>query len=86
MGTKLEIRQDAWTVGKLFGKRGQINLNPQWQRGPAWKQSRQVLLIDSILRFRRSTFAKGREMRSIHMMQWMGSNVFARSGNSERVP
>ncbi|MES0100643.1 SIR2 family protein, partial [Mesorhizobium sp. M0019] len=27
-----------------------INLNPQWQRGPAWKTPRQVLLIDSILR------------------------------------
>jgi hypothetical protein len=46
----MEIRQRRWTNQRLFDRRDQINLNPIWQRGPAWRQPRQVLLIDSILR------------------------------------
>lgn len=69
MGTKLEIRQDAWTVGKLFSQRGQINLNPQWQRGPAWKQSRQVLLIDSILR--------GMDIPKVYLRERNGDAVYS---------
>jgi len=50
MGAEMKIHQDTWTVSRLFSERDRINLNPQWQRGPAWKPPRQVLLIDSILR------------------------------------
>jgi len=46
----MRIEQDNWTARRLFDERHRINLNPAWQRGPAWKPSRQVLLIDSILR------------------------------------
>jgi hypothetical protein len=46
----MQIRQRQWTVERLFKERESIDLNPAWQRGPAWKKSRQVLLIDSILR------------------------------------
>lgn len=44
------VVQDAWSVSDLVKKKSEINLNPSWQRGPAWKAPRQVLLIDSILR------------------------------------
>ncbi|WP_352631184.1 DUF262 domain-containing protein [Mesorhizobium sp. M0496] len=46
----MQIHQGTWTVDRLFSERENINLNPQWQRGPAWKPPRQVLLVDSILR------------------------------------
>lgn len=46
----MQINQGTWTVDRLFSERENINLNPQWQRGPAWNPPRQVLLIDSILR------------------------------------
>ena len=46
----MRIRQLRWKIEKLVSKQGTINLNPIWQRGPAWKPPRQVLLIDSILR------------------------------------
>jgi len=46
----MRIEQDNWTTRRLFDQRDHIDLNPTWQRGPAWKNPRQVLLIDSILR------------------------------------
>ena len=46
----MKIRQETWTVNELVKNKSKINLNPSWQRGPAWKLPRQVLLIDSILR------------------------------------
>ncbi len=46
----MQVKQEAWTISKLGQQKDRINLNPQWQRGPAWKMPRQVLLIDSILR------------------------------------
>lgn len=46
----MQIRQRSWKIEKLLSQKDQINLNPAWQRGPAWKAPRQVLLIDSILR------------------------------------
>ena len=46
----MRIRQLHWKIEKLVRKQATINLNPAWQRGPAWKPQRQVLLIDSILR------------------------------------
>jgi hypothetical protein len=46
----MRVRQDIWPVSKLLEDQEKINLNPSWQRGPAWKEARQVLLIDSILR------------------------------------
>ena len=65
----MEIRQEAWTIEKLFTRRGQINLNPQWQRGPAWKQSRQVLLIDSILR--------GMDIPKVYLRERKGDAVYS---------
>ena len=46
----MHIRQRRWRINKLVRLQEAINLNPYWQRGPAWKPERQVLLIDSILR------------------------------------
>lgn len=37
-------------IKKFIAQQETINLNPMWQRGPAWRTPRQVLLIDSILR------------------------------------
>ena len=46
----MRIRQDRWTIQKLTKQKDAINLNPRFQRGAAWQNPRQVLLIDSILR------------------------------------
>ncbi len=46
----MNIVQQAWSIERVHAERDSINLNPQWQRGPAWKGPRQVLLIDSLLR------------------------------------
>jgi hypothetical protein len=46
----MDIRQKIWRIKRLVECRKKININPIWQRGPAWKPARQVLLIDSILR------------------------------------
>ena len=46
----MEVVQTRWSIDKFVRKQNNINLNPIWQRGPAWKPARQVLLIDSILR------------------------------------
>lgn len=46
----MEVLQTTWSIEELVKERDKINLNPLWQRGPAWKPPRQVLLIDSILR------------------------------------
>jgi hypothetical protein len=36
----MQIAQERWIVDKLVRNREQINVNPVWQRGPAWKASR----------------------------------------------
>lgn len=46
----MEVEQVPWSIEELVEARDRINLNPLWQRGPAWRAPRQVLLIDSILR------------------------------------
>lgn len=46
----MQIKQRHWKVERLVRDRTKIDLNPMWQRGPAWKTPRQVLLVDSILR------------------------------------
>ncbi len=46
----MKIIQAQWPIRRLIDERNSINLSPWWQRGPAWKSQRQVLLIDSILR------------------------------------
>jgi hypothetical protein len=46
----MKVDQVLWPIQRLVDLKDKINLNPAWQRGPAWKQSRRVLLIDSILR------------------------------------
>jgi hypothetical protein len=46
----MKVEQRNWTIKELVERKDKIELNPAWQRGPAWKQPRQVLLVDSILR------------------------------------
>lgn len=46
----MKVDQNIWTIQELVERKEKIDLNPAWQRGPAWKQPRQVLLVDSILR------------------------------------
>jgi hypothetical protein len=46
----MKIVQTRWLIDKFVQNSARINLNPTWQRGPAWQVPRQVLLIDSILR------------------------------------
>lgn len=46
----MRIELKNWSVQELFDERTKFNLNPAWQRGPAWHYTRQSLLIDSILR------------------------------------
>lgn len=46
----MKVAQKLWTIEKIVDLRDQINLNPAWQRGPAWTKQRRSLLIDSILR------------------------------------
>jgi hypothetical protein len=46
----LKVEQKSWTVEQLVNNKEKIELTPVWQRGPAWRLPRQVLLLDSILR------------------------------------
>lgn len=46
----MKVEQKSWTIEELVAQKDKIELNPVWQRGPAWKPPRQVLLLDSILR------------------------------------
>lgn len=46
----MRIVQTTWAIDDFVRNKTNINLNPTWQRGPAWQPPRQVLLIDSILR------------------------------------
>lgn len=46
----MKVKQETWPIKTLVKSKAKINLNPTWQRGPAWLLPRQVLLIDSILR------------------------------------
>jgi hypothetical protein len=46
----MKVEQTNWKIKELIDEKDKIDLNPEWQRGPAWKAPRQVLLIDSILR------------------------------------
>lgn len=46
----MKVDQLSWTVEQLVNSKDKIELTPVWQRGPAWRLPRQVLLLDSILR------------------------------------
>lgn len=46
----MKVTQALWSIEKLIKLKSEIDLNPAWQRGPAWALPRKVLLIDSILR------------------------------------
>ena len=46
----MKIFHKTKKVSELIKMRGEINLNPAWQRGPVWSDSKRSLLIDSILR------------------------------------
>ena len=46
----MKIKQHNWASSKVVADRPSVNLNPNWQRGAAWKDPRRILMIDSILR------------------------------------
>lgn len=46
----LDIKHRRRTLSDLHLNRDTINLTPMWQRGLAWTNAKQVLLIDSLLR------------------------------------
>ena len=46
----MKVEQGLWTIQTLIDQKDSINLAPAWQRGPAWRENRRVLLIDSIVR------------------------------------
>ncbi|MDF1775728.1 MAG: DUF262 domain-containing protein [Rhizobiaceae bacterium] len=46
----MKIEHERQTLEELHRGRETINLTPMWQRGRAWTEQKQVLLIDSILR------------------------------------
>ncbi len=46
----MKIEQQFLSISELVKLKDEINLNPIWQRGPAWRRPRQVLLVDTILR------------------------------------
>lgn len=64
----MRIDQHNWTAKKLFDDRDKFNLNPSWQRGPAWQTQRQSLLIDSILR--------GMDIPKIYLRKAANGSVF----------
>ncbi|SDD08371.1 Protein of unknown function DUF262 [Bradyrhizobium brasilense] len=61
------VRQRQWKITRLLTKKNAINLNPIWQRGPAWQSQRQVLLIDSVLR--------GMDLPKIYLRKLTPSNA-----------
>lgn len=46
----MKVEQHLWSIANLIALKEKIDLNPAWQRGPAWTDPRRVLLIDSVLR------------------------------------
>jgi len=46
----MKVKQKIMKVKDLVSMKDDIDLNPQWQRGPVWAKTRSALLIDSILR------------------------------------
>lgn len=47
---KMNSKVELWTIRQLLAERNQIDLNPAYQRGPAWRPDKQELLLDSIFR------------------------------------
>lgn len=65
----MRIQQHNWTTKFLFDERNNFNLNPAWQRGPAWQVQRQSLLIDSILR--------GMDIPKIYLRKMPAGSVYS---------
>jgi hypothetical protein len=64
----MKIIQRQWPISRVSSERDTIDLNPLWQRGPAWKSPRQVLLIDSILR--------GMDIPKVYLRKLAGGGAF----------
>lgn len=64
----MRIEQHNWRAKQLVDDRHKFNLNPAWQRGPAWQAQRQSLLIDSILR--------GMDIPKIYLRKMPNGSVF----------
>lgn len=78
----MKVEQRSWTVEELVQRKDKIELTPAWQRGPAWKQPRQVLLLDSILRGMDipKIYLRNLPMQPSSTMQWTGSVSLSRFG------
>jgi hypothetical protein len=46
----METSKKAWPISSMYGIRGAINTNPDYQRPAVWSSSQKQLLVDSILR------------------------------------
>jgi hypothetical protein len=46
----MEINKKAWPIASVFGIRGRIDTNPDFQRPAVWGRAQKQLLIDSIIR------------------------------------
>ena len=46
----MELNKQPWPLSTVFGIRGRIDTNPDYQRPPVWSLSQKRLLIDTILR------------------------------------
>ncbi|WP_295187804.1 DUF262 domain-containing protein [uncultured Brevundimonas sp.] len=64
----MKVKQRLWTIDQLIALKDRINLNPAWQRGAAWKEPRQILLIDSILR--------GMDVPKIYLRKLPGGGLY----------
>lgn len=45
----MKFKVEPWSISQLIEKRDKLLLNPRYQRGVAWNQHKQALLIDTIL-------------------------------------
>lgn len=46
----MKTNVEQWTIEDLLSESDRIDLNPAYQRGPAWRQDKQALLLDSVFR------------------------------------
>ena len=65
----MKVKQGLWSVEKLLALKEKIDLNPAWQRGPAWRPPRRALLIDSILR--------GMDVPKIYLRKLPSGGIFS---------
>lgn len=45
----MKFKVEPWSIRKIIAQQNKLLLNPRYQRGEAWKENKQALLIDTIL-------------------------------------